>query len=106
MEVLFWLLAALIAVTLLGHGNWVAVRASIRGLAWAFGPERERAVPAEMCPRCGEAWARGGGDAPCFVCGWSPIGGGGPARASLARVLSALRRRVGRYARAGLLSAD
>lgn len=102
MDFVFWLLVGLGVIAVVGHGLWVAVRATIRGLVGLFQGHTPQPVASETCPRCAEEWDRRLGS--CFVCGWSPMAPGASARPEPKRALAALRRKVERLLRAGVLS--
>jgi len=67
---MLWLLIALVAITLVGHGLWVLGGAVLRAIRSAIGSEPAQPIAAVMCPRCGEAWKRTLGHWYCPACGW------------------------------------
>lgn len=109
MDVLSWSVAILAVITILaliavlGCGIWVMLRALLGGLFGSSPRSTRGTIAAEMCPNCGEAWDRRLEFRSCMVCGWPSITG----RLKQARgpdpALAAIRRRVERYERLGLL---
>jgi hypothetical protein len=101
-EVIFWLLAVLAIVTVVGHGIWVLAAAVLRALG-ALPPSADaRPSLSDCCPRCFSALdhARSGA-AGCDICGWP---GGVAIGGNLHGALNAIRAHLVRLARLGVIN--
>ena len=106
MEFLFWLVAGLAVLAVVGHGIWVLVRATFRGLVALVAGDAERPISARLCPRCGDVWGSPQDFGRCPLCGWSTAGeaSADSPRPELAR--ARLRDRIDRYHQLGLISGE